>query len=184
MLGGSPWSRETHQGGSPLPRSALVACLAATLVAAAPLAIRFGVGAQNATPGTGPAAMVLVEHNDAVTDVDLGAAGPSPGDLRVWGPHPLYDEPNADDTGATTQGTCVAFNAVFDCLAHETILFPDGSTLEIQGSQAGAAKTSTRTIVGGSGRYLGAIWTVTVAPTADLAVWTKTIELLARSGRP
>ena len=137
--------------------------------------------AHEATPAAGPTVMVLVEHNDAMTDVDQGAVGPSPGDLRVWGPNPLYDEANAGDTGATTQGTCVALNAAFDCLANETIRFPGGSTLEVQGVQASGAKASTRTIVGGSGRYLGATGTVTVAPTADLAIWTKTIELAPRS---
>lgn len=99
------------------------------------------------------------------------------GDLRVWGPNALYDEENATDTGATTQGTCVALNAAFDCLADETIVLADGSTLEIQGIQLGGGVPSARTIVGGSGQYLGAVGTVAVTPTEDLALWTKTIVI-------
>ncbi len=82
--------------------------------------------------------------------------------------------------GATTQGTCIAFNAAADCLAAETILFPDGSTLEFQGIERGDAPSS-RTIVGGSGRYLGAIGTMAAVPSADLLLWTKTIEIAAPS---
>jgi hypothetical protein len=38
-----------------------------------------------------------------------------------------------------------------------------------------------RTIAGGSGRYLGAIGTMSVEPNADLTLWTKTITLEFRS---
>ena len=42
---------------------------------------------------------------------------------------------------------------------------------------------SERTIVGGSGRYLGATGTMTAVPSADLLLWTKTIEIAAPSDR-
>ena len=135
--------------------------------------------AQDATPvfaNEPDVSMVLVEHSDFVTNLDLGDEGPSAGDMIIWGPDPLYDETNTTDTGATTQGTCTAI-ASGDCLVIETILFPDGSTLELQGIQPGEPMTSTRTIVGGSGIFLGARGTVTVEPTEDLQYWSKTIEI-------
>jgi hypothetical protein len=63
------------------------------------------------------------------------------------------------------------------------MLFPDGSTLEFQGIERGSAP-SARTIVGGSGRYLGAIGTMTAVPSPDLTLWTKTIEIAPPPGRP
>ncbi len=136
--------------------------------------------AQMSTPtvAAGDATLILIEHADLVTEIDLGEPGASAGALLVWGPNALYDDANVNDTGATTQGTCIALNASSDCLAAETIVFPDGSTLEFQGIERGDAP-ATRTIVGGSGRYLGAIGTMTAAPSADLSLWTKTIELAA-----
>ncbi len=131
----------------------------------------------SASPGAAGTTLLLVEHNDNETNVDLGNPGPSAGDLRVWGPNLLYDAANASDSGATTQGTCLALNAANDCLADETVVFPDGSTLEIQGVQRGGGAPSTRTIVGGSGRYLGATGTLAVAPTEDETVWAKTFEI-------
>jgi Dirigent-like protein len=141
--------------------------------------------AQTGTPmaGVGPATLVLVEHGDHITQIDQGERGPSVGDLIVWGPDPLYDAENVSDTGATTQGTCVTLHVVDECLATETIVFADGSTLQIQGVER-AIGSSSRTIVGGSGRYLGATGTVTVAPSADQTLWTKTIAIAAPSGRP
>ncbi len=138
--------------------------------------------AMNATPETSHDRgtldlLALVERNDHTTTVDLGAAGPSAGDLRVWGPNPLYDADNVSDTGATTQGTCVALDASFACVLTETIVFPDGSTLEMQGVEQGGATSSTRTIVGGSGRYLGATGTVAVAPSDDFTLWTRKFEI-------
>ena len=145
-----------------------------------------GGDAQMATPGVpdGAATLILVEHADLVTEIDLGEPGPSVGDMLVWGPNALYDGDNAIDTGATTQGTCIAFNANSDCLAAETILFSDGSTLEFQGIERGGGAPSVRTIVGGSGRYLGADGSMTAVPSADLTLWTKTIEIAPPSGRP
>lgn len=133
-------------------------------------------GAQTATPAAG-ASLTLIEHADLVTEIDLGEPGPSVGDMLVWGPNALYDEANATDTGATTQGTCIAFNAASDCIAAETILFPDGSTLEFQGIERGGGVPSARTIVGGSGQYLGATGTMAVTPSEDLMLWTKVIEI-------
>lgn len=139
--------------------------------------------AQSATPPNGADGakveiLTLVEHNDHTTDVDLGDSGPSTGDLRVWGPNPLYDETNSGDTGATTQGTCVALDASFSCVLVETIVFPDGSTLQFQGVELGGTTPSVRTIVGGSGAYLGATGIAEVAPTDDFSLWTRTIEII------
>ena len=136
------------------------------------------------TAGAGEATLILIEHADQVTPIDLGEPGASVGDMLVWGPNPLYDQADATDTGATTQGSCIAFNAASDCLAAETILFSDGSTLEFQGIERAGGAPSMRTIVGGSGRYLGVSGTMMAAPSADLTLWTKTIEISPPSGRP
>jgi hypothetical protein len=161
-----------------------------TLVALVTLVIASGAWAARATAemstptgDVGATTLILIEHADLVTEIDLGEPGASVGDMLVWGPDPLYDEADVNDTGATTQGTCIAFNANSDCLAAETILFPDGSTLEFQGIERGDAP-AVRTIVGGSGRYLGAVGTMTAAPSADLKLWTKTIEFAAPPDRP
>lgn len=166
-----------------LPRLVALVALVALVVISGVWAAR--TYAQMATPaGASDETLVLVEHADRVTEIDLGEPGSSVGDMLVWGPNALYDEADANDTGATTQGTCIAFNANADCLAAETILFPDGSTLEFQGIERAGGVPSARTIVGGSGRYLGAVGTMTVVPSADLTLWTKTIEIAARPGRP
>jgi hypothetical protein len=145
-----------------------------------------GGDAQMATPGVPDraATLILVEHAELVTEIDLGEPGSSVGDLLVWGSNALYDGDNATDTGATTQGTCIAFNANSDCLAAETILFPDGSTIEFQGIERSGGVPSARTIVGGSGRYLGAIGTMAAVASADLLLWTKTIEIAPPPARP
>jgi len=167
----------------PQPRVHVLRIVALVVVASGSWSAR--TDAQMATPGVDEksATLILIEHADLVTEIDLGEPGPSVGDMLVWGPNALYDEADANDTGATTQGTCIAFNAAADCLAAETILFPDGSTLEFQGIERGDAPSS-RTIVGGSGRYLGAIGTMTAVPSADLLLWTKTIEIAPPPGRP
>ena len=157
---------------------ASVLAVMAILVAGTAWASR--TAAQSATPAAEPGATTLVvnEHNLNMTDVDLGDSGPSAGDLRVWGPNPLFDEADATDTGATSQGSCVSMDAEFTCVLAETIVFPDGSTLEIQGVQPGKPVPSIRTIVGGSGEYLGATGTIAVSPTEDLTVWTKEITIV------
>ena len=150
----------------------------ALVVAAILLATALGtvrVLAQDGTPAVTPS-FTLVERALHVSNVDTGAPGGSPGDILVWGPDPLFDEANVTDTGATTQGSCLALTAGGDTHCTETILFPDGSTLEIQGVQPAGSAPSSRTIVGGSGRYLDASGTVTITPSPDLATWTKTFE--------
>jgi hypothetical protein len=122
--------------------------------------------------------LVLVERTDHVTDVDLGAPGLTPGDMIVWGPNPLYDEANEVDTGATTQGVCIILDASGACVLTETVRFPDGSTLELQGTEAGGTNPASRTIVGGSGTYIGATGSVWAEPSEDLSTWTKTFEIL------
>jgi len=135
--------------------------------------------AQDATPVTGddPMVFTLVERADNVTTLDLGDAGTSPGDLTVWGPDPLYDEANETDTGALTHGSCMSLNTAGDNHCTETVVFADGSTLEIQGIQLGSGEPSTTTIVGGSGVYLGAAGTLLVDPSDDFMTWTKTFEI-------
>ena len=164
-----------------LPRLLALVSLVALVIASGAWAVR--ALAALATPAGNNATLILVEHADRVTEIDLGKPGPSVGDMLVWGPDALYDEADVTDTGATTQGTCIAFNANGDCLAAETILFPDGSTIEFQGIEHGGGVPSARTIVGGSGRYLGATGTMAAVPSADLRLWTKTIEIAPPRGR-
>jgi len=166
-----------------LSRLLALIALVALVLASGSWAARTSAEMSTPTASTGNATLILIEHADLVTEIDLGDPGASVGDMLVWGPDPLYDDANVNDTGATTQGTCIAFNANSDCLTVETIIFPDGSTLEFQGIERGGAPAA-RTIVGGSGRYLGAVGTMTAEPSADLTLWTKTIEVAAPTDRP
>lgn len=156
--------------------------LALALAAALGLAALFGVVraiAQDATPGANgsPQTLTMVEHSISETITDLGAPGFSPGDLIVWAPNPLYDSANTADTGAVTQGSCQVLNTAGDAHCLETIVFPDGSTLAIQGVQLAPDHPSTTTIVGGSGRYLHASGTLVVEASADRTLWTKTLTI-------
>ena len=126
---------------------------------------------------SGPITLILVEHATIINNIDGGEEGPSVGDLIVWGPNSLFDETNSSDTGATTQGVCTSLDETGQCLLLETIIFADGSTIELQGLQAAGSGDSYRTIVGGSGIYLGATGTVSVEPTDDLTTWVKTFEI-------
>ncbi|MDQ3640053.1 MAG: hypothetical protein M3450_00965 [Actinomycetota bacterium] len=139
-----------------------------------------GSAAQEATPviGEDGTVFILVERPDQVTILDLGDSGTSAGDLTVWGPNPLYDEANEVDTGAVTHGSCMSLNTVGDNHCKETVLFADGSTLEIQGIQRGSGEPSLTTIVGGSGTYLGATGTVLVDPSPDYRTWSKSFEVV------
>jgi hypothetical protein len=139
-----------------------------------------GIGAaQEATPVSPEAGTVLtlVERPEEESSVDVGEPGTSPGDLLLWGPNPLYDEANEVDSGATTYGSCILLNTAGDNHCKETILFPDGSTLEIQGIQKATGEQTRTTIVGGSGTYRGATGTLTVGMSDDGMTWIKTFEL-------
>jgi hypothetical protein len=135
--------------------------------------------AQEATPVADESGTILtlVERPDEETSVDLGEPGTSPGDLLLWGPNPLYDEANEVDSGAVTFGSCTLLNAAGDNHCMETILFPDGSTLEIQGVQKATGEETTTTIIGGSGTYRGATGTVTAGMSEDGTTWIKTFEI-------
>ena len=134
------------------------------------------VGNVLAQEGTKATVIVLTERGGEISDIDLGEPGPSVGDMQIWGPTALYDEAGAD-SGATTQGTCIALNAEHACMVDETIVFADGSTLQLQGVERPDAP-STRVIVGGSGQYLGATGSMMVEPNADGSEWQKTIEIV------
>jgi hypothetical protein len=142
------------------------------------LGIADAIAQDSATPGPdGSATLTLVEHAIAVSTVDIGESGMTPGDVLVWGPDPLYDAANQTDTGATTQGSCLALNTAGDHHCSETFIFPDGSTIEFQGVEPAGHDPSSRTIVGGSGRYLHASGTMIVDPSPDQSTWTKTLEI-------
>lgn len=132
-----------------------------------------------ASPATGaPTTLVLVERSLHTTNVRRNPATLAAGDMVVWGPNPVYDATNTTDTGATTQGYRVYLNAAGASVGNETLVFPDGSTLETQGSAPSAqVMTSTRTIIGGSGRYRGATGTETVQGAADHSTWTETYHI-------
>jgi hypothetical protein len=125
----------------------------------------------------GPIHIVLVERDSVSTELDFGQEGPSAGDVDVWGPNPFYDEKNITDTGATTQGTCVLLHDLSTCLASETIVFEDGSTIVVQGIQTDPSDPTARPIVGGTGQWLGATGTLTVQTNEDRTIWTKILDI-------
>lgn len=135
------------------------------------------VATPEAVTSTGaPVELKLVDQSRNVNTVDYGNDGLTPGDLIVWGPDPLYNADDMQDTGSVTYGSCVMVNTDGDCMAQETFIFTDGSTIEVQGLEFGATKPSIKTIIGGSGDFLGATGTLTDIPDENRTTWTKHIE--------
>lgn len=135
------------------------------------------IATPNAGVSTGaPVELILIDRSRNVNTVDFGNDGLTPGDLIVWGPDPLYDATNQEDTGSVTYGSCVMVNTDGDCMAQETFIFADGSTLDVLGLEFGATRPSVKTIIGGSGIFLGATGTLTDTPDADRTLWTKQFE--------
>jgi hypothetical protein len=52
------------------------------------------------TGGASDAALILVEHANQLTEIDLAEPGLVVGDMLVWGPNPLFDKADATDTVA------------------------------------------------------------------------------------
>ncbi|MCO5222838.1 MAG: hypothetical protein M9947_14870 [Thermomicrobiales bacterium] len=129
-----------------------------------------------ATASTAPAQLILVDQSRNVNTVDFANDGLTPGDLIVWGPDPLFDADDLQDTGSVTYGSCVMVNTNGDCMAQETFVFADGSTIEVQGLEFGDTTPSVKTIVGGSGIFLGITGTLTDIPDATRTTWTKHFE--------
>jgi hypothetical protein len=128
------------------------------------------------TASTAPVELKLVDQSRNVNNVDFGNDGLTPGDMIVWGPDPLYNADDLQDTGSVTYGSCVMVNTDGDCMAQETFIFADGSTLEVQGLEFGDTTPSVKTIVGGSGIFLGATGTLTDIPDENRSTWTKHFE--------
>lgn len=163
-------------------------CGLALLVASISL-VGLGItNAQDATPevavatpeavaaNNAPVELELVDRSRNVNTVDFGNDGLTPGDMIVWGPDPLFDADNQVDTGAVTYGTCIMVNTKGDCMAQETFIFADGSTIEVQGLEFGATVPSAKTIIGGSGDFLGVTGALTDIPDANRTTWTKHIQ--------
>ena len=127
------------------------------------------------TATTAPVELKLVDQSRNVNNVDFGNDGLTPGDMIVWGPDPLYNADDLQDTGSVTYGSCVMVNTDGDCMAQETFIFADGSTIEVQGLEFGDTTPSVKTIVGGSGIFLGATGTLTDIPDETRSTWTKHI---------
>ena len=89
------------------------------------------------TDAKAPVELKLVDQSRNVNTVDYANDGLTPGDMIVWGPDPLYNADNMQDTGSVTYGSCVMVNTDGDCMAQETFIFADGSTIEVQGLEFG-----------------------------------------------
>lgn len=130
------------------------------VVVAAVSALSVGVGiaagavAMQATPvGAGMTpTVVVIEHADTDTVVDLGPEGDSLGDTLAFG-NQLYDESDSEVVGRS-QGSCVRVEvgAAWECTW--TNVLPDGN-LVVQGPFYDAAD-SMLAITGGTGEYAGA----------------------------
>ena len=88
------------------------------------------------TATTAPVELKLIDQSRNVNNVDFGNDGLTPGDLIVWGPDPLYNADDLQDTGSVTYGSCVMVNTDGDCMAQETFIFADGSTAKCRGSNS------------------------------------------------
>jgi allene oxide cyclase len=94
----------------------------------------------------------LIEHADTDATLDLGAKGDSVGDLLTWS-NPLFDATNKTQLGSD-QGYCVRVLAGKSWECSWTNMLKDGQIMV-----TGAFwddKDSLLTVVGGTGKYVGA----------------------------
>ena len=94
----------------------------------------------------------LIEHADTDATLDLGAKGDSVGDLLTWS-NPLFDATNKTQIGSD-QGYCVRVLAGKSWECSWTNMLKEGQIMV-----TGAFwddKDSLLTVVGGTGKYVGA----------------------------
>jgi hypothetical protein len=94
----------------------------------------------------------LVEHADTDATLDLGAKGDSVGDLLTWS-NPLYDAADKTKVGSD-QGYCVRVSVGKSWECTWTNMLKDGQIM-VEGA-FWDDKDSLLTIIGGTGKYVGA----------------------------
>ena len=93
-----------------LSRLRTLVALAALVIASSAWVTRTSAEMSTPAAGAGAATLILIEHADLVSEIDLGEPGDSVGDMLIWGPNALYDEADvfgskrADPRTAATSG--------------------------------------------------------------------------------
>ena len=117
----------------------------------------------------------LVEHADTDATLDLGAKGDSVGDLLTWS-NPLFDASNKTRVGSD-QGYCVRVSVAKSWECSWTNMLKDGQIM-VEGP-FWDDKDSLLTIIGGTGKYVGAKGTLKLhARDAKASSYQFVFELL------
>ena len=117
----------------------------------------------------------LVEHADTDATLDLGAKGDSVGDLLTWS-NPLFDAADKTKVGSD-QGYCVRVSVGKSWECSWTNLLKDGQIM-VEGP-FWDDKDSLLTLIGGTGKYVGAKGTLKLhARDAKASSYQFVFELL------
>ncbi len=117
------------------------------------IGVVFGVLASTlALPALAAERIEVVEHADTDATLDLGAKGDSVGDLLTWS-NPLFDAANKSKVGSD-QGYCVRVSVGKSWECSWTNMLKDGQIM-VEGA-FWDDKDSLLTIIGGTGKYVGA----------------------------
>ena len=117
----------------------------------------------------------LVEHADTDATLDLGAKGDSVGDLLTWS-NPLFDAADKTKVGSD-QGYCVRVSVGKSWECSWTNMLKDGQIM-VEGP-FWDDKDSLLTIIGGTGKYVGAKGTLKLhARDAKASSYQFVFELL------
>jgi hypothetical protein len=117
----------------------------------------------------------LVEHADSDATLDLGAKGDSVGDLLTWS-NPLFDAADKTKVGSD-QGYCVRVSVGKSWECTWTNMLKDGQIM-VEGA-FWDDKDSLLTVIGGTGKYVGAKGTLKLhARDAKASSYQFVFELL------
>lgn len=125
------------------------------LVAPLALALVFGAGVGlSQRQAEAKDSFTVVERASSDSDIDLGEAGASVGDVSTFR-NDVFDEENANQIGWDS-GSCTVVEVGKWWQCSWTVTFDDGGSIAVQGPLADNGDDTTLAVLGGTGKYSGA----------------------------